>query len=139
MVILLRTFLLVLLLGTLAPGALAQPVYPERAVTLVVPFTSGSGSDIIARIIAPRLSERWKQPVVVDNKPGASGNIGAEAVARAAPNGYTLLVAIDTLTMAPNLAKKPTFDPATDFAPVTKMAVANLWMVANPALPANEV
>jgi tripartite-type tricarboxylate transporter receptor subunit TctC len=63
--------------------------YPERTVTLVVPFTPGSGSDIIARIIAPKLSERWKQAVVVDNKPGASGNIGADAVAKAAPESVT--------------------------------------------------
>ena len=80
--------------------------YPERTVTLVVPFTPGSGSDIIARIIAPKLSERWKQAVVVDNKPGASGNIGADAVAKAAPDGHTLLMAINTITMAPNMFKR---------------------------------
>ena len=126
-------------LATLAAGAAAQPAYPERAVTLVVPFTAGSGSDIIARIIGPRLSERWRQPVVVDNKPGASGNIGAEVVAKAAPNGHTLLMAINTLTMAPNLYKKPPFDPAMDFTPVMKMAVANFCMVATPAFPANDL
>jgi len=129
--------ILAALLLSFAASASAQ--YPDRAVTLVVPFTSGSGADIISRLIGPRLSERWKQPVIVDNKPGASGNIGAEAVAKAAPNGYTLLVAIDTLTMAPNLYRKPPFDPAVDFAPVTKMAVASLWMVANPALPVNDL
>ena len=123
----------------LATGARAQSAYPERVVTLVVPFTAGSGSDIIARIVGPRLSERWKQPVVVDNKPGASGNIGADAVAKAKPDGYTLLMAINTLTMAPNLYKKPPFDPAADFAPVMKMAVANFCMVAHPSLPANDL
>jgi tripartite-type tricarboxylate transporter receptor subunit TctC len=126
-------------IGGLSATALAQGAYPERPVTLVVPFTAGSGSDIIARIVGPRLGERWKQPVVVDNKPGASGNIGAEAVAKARPDGYTLLMAINTLSMAPNLYKKPPFDPATDFAPVMKMAVANFCMVANPALPANDL
>ena len=125
--------------ATFAAGLAAQAAYPDRAVTLVVPFTAGSGSDIIARIIGPRLAERWRQPVVVDNKPGASGNIGAEAVAKAAPNGYTLLMAINTLTMAPNLYKKPPFDPVADFAPVMKMAVANFCMVANPAFPANDL
>ena len=125
--------------ATFAAGLAAQAAYPDRAVTLVVPFTAGSGSDIIARIIGPRLAERWRQPVVVDNKPGASGNIGAEAVAKAAPNGYTLLMAINTLTMAPNLYKKPPFDPVADFAPVMKMAVANFCMVANPAVPANDL
>ena len=127
------------LVTTFAGGLAAQPAYPDRAVTLVVPFTAGSGSDIIARIVGPRLAERWRQPVVVDNKPGASGNIGAEAVAKAAPNGYTLLMAINTLTMAPNLYKKPPFDPVADFAPVMKMAVANFCMVANPVFPANDL
>jgi len=126
-------------LALAASGAGAQSAYPDRVVTLVVPFTSGSGSDIIARIVGPRLAERWKQPVVVDNKPGASGNIGAEAVAKAKPDGHTLLMAINTLTMAPNLYKKPPFDPATDFAPVLKMAVANFCMVANPTLAASDL
>ena len=135
----LAVLLCALLPTTFASGLAAQPAYPDRAVTLVVPFTAGSGSDIIARIVGPRLAERWRQPVVVDNKPGASGNIGAEAVAKAAPNGYTLLMAINTLTMAPNLYKKPPFDPAVDFAPVMKMAVANFSMVANPAFPANDL
>jgi tripartite-type tricarboxylate transporter receptor subunit TctC len=127
------------LLAAWAAAAATQAAYPERVVTLVVPFTAGSGSDIIARIVGPRLAQRWHQPVVVDNKPGASGNIGADAVAKAAPNGYTLLMAINTLTMAPNLYKKPPFDPAADFAPVMKMAVANFCMVANPAFPANDM
>jgi len=133
-----RLFCALALCG-LSATAMAQGAYPERPVTLVVPFTAGSGSDIIARIVGPRLSERWKQPVVVDNKPGASGNIGAEAVAKAKPDGYTLLMAINTLSMAPNLYKKPPFDPATDFAPVMKMAVANFCMVANPALPVSDL
>jgi tripartite-type tricarboxylate transporter receptor subunit TctC len=128
-----------ILLGTIAASAPARAEYPDRVVTLVVPFTSGSGSDIIARIVGPRLAERWRQPVVVDNKPGASGNIGADAVAKAAPNGYTLLMAINSLSMAPNLYKKPPFDPATDFAPVIKMAVANFCMAANPGLQANDM
>ena len=123
----------------LAASATAQPANAGHTVTLVVPFTSGSGSDIIARIVGPRLAELWRQPVVVDNKPGASGNIGAEAVAKAAPNGHTLLMAINTLAMAPNLYKKPPFDPATDFAPVIKMAVANFCLVVNPSLPVNDL
>ena len=135
----LAVMLTAVLPATFASGLAAQAAYPDRAVTLVVPFTAGSGSDIIARIVGPRLAERWRAPVVVDNKPGASGNIGAEAVARAAPNGYTLLMAINTLTMAPNLYKKPPFDPVTDFAPVMKMAVANFCMVANPAVTANDL
>ena len=113
--------------------------YPERTVTLVVPFTPGSGSDIIARIIAPKLSERWKQAVVVDNKPGASGNIGADAVAKAAPDGHTLLMAINTITMAPNMYKRVPFDPTTDFTPIMKMAVANFAIVVNPQIGAQDL
>jgi tripartite-type tricarboxylate transporter receptor subunit TctC len=129
-----------LLAGTwLCAATLAAHAFPERTVTLVVPFTPGSGSDIIARIIAPKLSERWKQAVIVDNKPGASGNIGAEAVAKAAPDGHTLLMAINTLTMAPNLYKKVPFDPTTDFTPIMKMAVANFAIVVNPNIGANDL
>ena len=113
--------------------------FPERTVTLVVPFTPGSGSDIIARIIAPKLSERWKQAVIVDNKAGASGMIGADAVAKAVPDGYTLLMAINSMTMAPNMVKKPPFDTATDFTPIMKMAVANFAIVVNPQIGATDL
>ena len=123
-------------LGTsVAVAALTAQAFPERTVTLVVPFTPGSGSDIIARIIAPKLSERWKQAVIVDNKPGASGNIGAEAAAKAAPDGYTLLMAINTFTMAPNLYKKVPFD----LTPIMKMAVANFAIVVHPSMPAADL
>ena len=120
-------------------AALTAQAFPERTVTLVVPFTPGSGSDIIARIIAPKLSERWKQAVIVDNKAGASGNIGAEAAAKAAPDGHTLLMAINTITMAPNLYKKVPFDPTTDFTPVMKMAVANFAIVVHPNIGATDL
>ncbi len=117
----------------------AWAVYPERVVSLIVPFTAGSGSDILARIISPRLSERWHQAVIVDNRAGASGNIGADYVSKAAPDGLNLLMAINTITMAPNLYKKPGFDPVTDFSPVMKLTVANFAIVTNPMLPPNDL
>jgi tripartite-type tricarboxylate transporter receptor subunit TctC len=117
----------------------AWAVYPERVVSLIVPFTAGSGSDILARIISPRLSERWHQAVIVDNRAGASGNIGADYVSKAAPDGLNLLMAINTITMAPNLYKKPGFDPVTDFSPVMKLTVANFAIVTNPVLPPNDL
>jgi tripartite-type tricarboxylate transporter receptor subunit TctC len=113
--------------------------YPSRPVILVVPFTAGSGSDIIARIITPRLSERWKQAVVVENRPGASGNLGADRVAKAAPDGLTLLMAINTFTMTPSLYKTLPYDPNTDFAPVARLAVANYALVVNSEVPARDV
>lgn len=105
----------------------------------MVPFTSGSGSDIIARIVGPKLSERWNQGVVVDNKPGASGNIGAAFAAKAAPDGHTLLMAINTLTMAPAMYKKVPFDPVADFAPVSQLAVAGFTFVVHPGVQANDM
>ena len=75
--------------------------YPTRPITLVVPFSPGTGIDILARTIGPKLSQRWGQPVVVENKPGASGNIGTDFVAKSAPNGYTLMVTVNTFTITP--------------------------------------
>lgn len=125
----------------LSTNSLAQSPapFPTKTVTLVVPFTPSSGSDIIARIIAPKLSARWGQPVIVDNKPGASGNLGAQAVAKAAPDGHTLLMAINTFTMTPAIYKNPGFDPIGDFAPITRLAEAGFAFAVNPAVPAKDM
>ncbi len=130
-----------LALAVCAPALAQQSVasYPSRPVILVVPFTAGSGSDIIARIITPRLSERWKQAVVVENRPGASGNLGADRVAKAAPDGLTLLMAINTFTMTPPLYKTLPYDPIADFAPVARLAVANYALVVNSEVAARDV
>lgn len=122
--------------AVLAQGPAA---FPSKTVTLVVPFTPSSGSDIIARIIAPKLSQRWGQPVIVDNKPGASGNLGAQAVANAAPDGHTLLMAINSFTMTPSIYKSVAFDPVADFAPVAKLAEAGYAFAVNPAVPAKDM
>ena len=119
------------LFGVLAPPVQAQ-VWPAQSIRLIVPFTPGTGMDTIARTVAPRLSERMGQPVLVQNMPGASGNIGADAVAKAAPDGYTLLVGANTMLIASQLYKQVPFDPLKDFSSVTMAAYGTLMLVANP-------
>ena len=113
--------------------------FPSKSVTLVVPFTPSSGSDIIARILAPKLAARWGQPVVVDNKPGASGNLGAKQVASAAPDGHTLLMAINSFTMTPAIYKSMPFDAIADFTPVAKLAEAGYTFGVNSSEPAKDM
>jgi tripartite-type tricarboxylate transporter receptor subunit TctC len=110
----------------------AQSHYPTQTIKIVVPFTAGTGMDTIARVVAPRLSERLGQPVVVQNQPGASGNIGADAVAKSAPDGHTILMGANTMLMASQMYKNVSFDPVKDFAPVTMAAYGSLMLVANP-------
>ncbi|WP_416547555.1 Bug family tripartite tricarboxylate transporter substrate binding protein [Limnohabitans sp. DCL3] len=113
-------------------GALAQSAYPTQTIKIIVPFTPGTGMDTIARVVAPRLSERLGQAVVVQNQPGASGNIGAEAVAKSAPDGYTVLMGANTMLMASQMYKSVSFDPLKDFAPVSMAAYGSLMLVAHP-------
>jgi tripartite-type tricarboxylate transporter receptor subunit TctC len=119
-------------LGLLSLGASAQGTYPNQAIKIVVPFTPGTGMDTIARVVGPRLSERLGQPVVVQNQAGASGNIGAEAVAKSNPDGYTLLMGANTMLIASQMYKNVGFDPVKDFAPVSMAAYGSLMLVANP-------
>lgn len=123
-----RLFALLLLLA----GAAGAQTWPAQSVRIIVPFTPGTGMDTIARTVAPRLSERLGQPVVVANVPGASGNIGADQVAKAAPDGYTILMGANTMLMASQLYKNVPFDPVRDFAPVSMAAWGTLMLVANP-------
>lgn len=123
-----RLFALLLLL---AGPAWAQ-TWPAQSIKIIVPFTPGTGMDTIARTVAPRLSERLGQPVVVANAPGASGNIGAEQVARSNPDGYTVLMGANTMLMASQLYRNVPFDPVKDFAPVSMAAWGTLMLVANP-------
>ena len=118
-------------------GAIAQD-FPARSVRLIVPQSAGGGADILARTVGQKLSEAWGQPVVIDNRPGAAGIIGTEAVAKAAPDGYTLLMgAISTHAINPSLYKTLSYDPVKDFAPVTMVATAPLLVVVHPSLPVN--
>jgi tripartite-type tricarboxylate transporter receptor subunit TctC len=113
--------------------------YPNKVVTLVVPFTSGSGSDTISRIISPKLSERWKQPVIVDNRAGASGNIGTDHAAKSTPDGYTILMAIDTMTMTPAVYKTLPFDPIKDLDPIARLATSSYALAVTNTLPVKDV
>ncbi|MFM9997745.1 MAG: tripartite tricarboxylate transporter substrate binding protein [Burkholderiaceae bacterium] len=115
----------------LAPITMAQQ-WPAQTIRLIVPFTPGTGMDTIARTVSPRLSERLGQPVVVQNMPGASGNIGTDVVAKANPDGYTLLMGANTMLMASQLYKQVPFDPVKDFAPVSMAAYGTLMLVASP-------
>jgi len=128
-----------LLLGSLALGMPARAQdYPVRAVRLIVPFAAGGVTDTSARVIADRLGVRLGHQVVVENRPGASGNIGTEQVARSAPDGHTLLLGFDgTMVINPHVFQKLPFDTLKDFAPVTKLGDATLILVAHPSLPAN--
>jgi tripartite-type tricarboxylate transporter receptor subunit TctC len=113
-------------------------IYPSRAVTLVVPFPPGGGSDTGARIMADQLSKRWGQAVVLENKGGAAGQIGADFVAKAKPDGYTLLLGnIGTQAINPSLYPKMAYDPDTAFAPISLLAELPLAMMVNPSVPAH--
>jgi tripartite-type tricarboxylate transporter receptor subunit TctC len=129
-------------LFALATSAFAQGAsnYPSKPIRIVVPFAPGGTSDVLARAIGQKLNELWKQPVVVDNKPGAGGNIGAELVAKADPDGYTLLLLdVGTLTISPAIYPKLGYDPIKDLAPITMVAVSPHALVVHPSVPANSV
>jgi len=117
----------------------AEP-YPSRVVKLVVPFPAGGPGDIIARAVTDKLSVSLKQPFVIENRPGAGGNVGTELVARAAPDGHTLgLVLNSILSVNPSLYKKLPFDPDKDFRPISILTKAGMMLVVHPSVPVNSV
>ena len=119
----------------------AQTVsFPDRPVTIVVPFPPGGGTDAGARLIAQKLSTRWGQSVIIDNKAGASGMVGSEYVSRAKPDGYTLLIGnIGTFSINPSLYKKMPYDPDKAFVPVSMIAELPYFLLVTPSLKANNV
>ena len=126
-----------LLCATAALPSFAQSPYPNKPIRLVVPFTPGGVTDTSGRLIAEQLSKRLGQQVIVDNKPGASGNIGTQQVAAAAPDGYTLVLGFDgTMVINPHVFDKVPFDTLKDFAPVGKIGDAVLILVAHPGVAA---
>jgi tripartite-type tricarboxylate transporter receptor subunit TctC len=132
------TLVLVACAGLSAAGAFAQG-YPARPVRLVVPFAAGGAVDTVARALGQKLTESWKQPVLVDNRPGAGGNIAAEVVAKAPGDGYTLLITTQGFAISPGLYKKLPFDATRDFAPVTQLTSSFLVLVCSPQLPVGSV
>ena len=132
-----RLIALALLSALATSPATAQEradAFPTRAIKIVVPFPAGGPSDVLARMIGQKMSEDWGQPVVIENRPGANTVLGAQQVAKAAPDGYTLLMAIDsTLTMNQYLYRTPPYDPFNDFAPVTLTAKTMQLLIVNAA------
>jgi tripartite-type tricarboxylate transporter receptor subunit TctC len=120
--------------------ATAQTAYPAKQIRLVIPYTAGGGTDVVGRIIAQKLGEAWGQQVIVDNRPGASGMIAGEIVAKAAPDGYTLIMGYTgDVAINQSLFKKMTFDPVKNFTPVALAAVAPMIFVVHPSLPVGNV
>jgi len=113
--------------------------YPNKPVKLVVPYPPGGPTDIVARVVAQKLQEQMGQPFVIDNRPGAGANTGAEAVARSTPDGYTLLVATTAHAINPSLFSKLSYQLLKDLAPVSQLTSGPLVIVANPALPAQNI
>lgn len=124
---------------SLLPIAAGADTYPSRPIRLVVPYPPGGPTDVLARIVAIRLSQKLGQSIVIDNKPGASGMIGAEMVARAAPDGYTLLANASIHIINPSLYKAPRYDALADFAPIGNLADVPLVLVVNAQHPARTV
>jgi tripartite-type tricarboxylate transporter receptor subunit TctC len=128
-----------LVVSWMAP-ALADDSYPNRAIRIIVPFPPGGGTDIVSRTVAAKLTESWKVPVVVDNRPGGNTLIGAEAAARSAPDGYTLFVPIDsTLAMNQSLYAKLPYDPITSFTPITLAISMPMVLAVHPSVEAHNV
>lgn len=119
-------------------SASAQP-YPHKSIRLILAYAAGGAMDMSGRVIAPLLQESMGQPIIVENRTGGAGNIGAEAAAKAAPDGYTILFYADAYTIAPSLFTKLPFDPVKDFIPITQMVSGAHILVGHPSLPANNL
>ena len=130
-----------LVAATLPLGALAQPAaWPSKPLKIVVPYPPGGSSDIIARAISQPLSEALKQPVIVENRPGANGNLGADMVAKSAPDGYTILLCdVGALAISPSVYTKLSFDPSKDLRGVTMLAYSPHLLVVHPSVKANNL
>jgi tripartite-type tricarboxylate transporter receptor subunit TctC len=127
------------LISNAAFAAATSDTYPSHPIRLVVSFAPGGSVDVVARLIGQKLTESWGQQVVIDNRPGAGGNLSAELAARAAPDGYTLYMSSASLVVNPSLYRKVAYDPVRDFAPITLLAAVPNVLVAHPSVPAKNV
>ena len=132
--------LAIAVLGFAAPASGAADTFPTRPITLVIPFAAGGSTDLVGRLVAQHMSADLGQTVVVENRPGAGGNTGAAAVAKASPDGYTILMGtVATHALNPALYRKMPYDPVTSFAPVSLLVIVPNVLVVNPAFPAKTV
>src|SRR5476649_1903618 len=136
-------FITAIALAAISPAACAQanvPAYPEKSIRLVVPFAAGGALDVVGRIVGQKMTETWGKHIVIDNRLGAGGNIGAEFVAKAPPDGYTLLMSsVTTQAINMSLLARPPYDFVRDYAPVALVASAPLALVIHSSLPAKTV
>jgi len=126
--------------AVLAASLPAQAQYPSKPIRVVVPFAAGGTSDILARALGPRITEVWNQPVVVENRTGANGNVGADFVAKSAPDGYTMLLSdVGALSINPSVYASMPFDPAKDFSPIVMVSYSPHVLAVHPSLPVGDV
>src|SRR6516162_2825459 len=132
-----------LCLRTIAATAMVAPAaaqgWSNRPITIVVPYSPGTGPDVMARTVGEELQKRWSQPVVIDNKPGATGNIGTQMVARAMPDGHTLLMTSNPFTTNIGLFSSLPYDPITSFVPIIDVGAGALALCVHPGLPATNL
>ena len=131
-----RSLLAALALSAAAPGPGQAQGLSNRNIFIIVPFTPGSGPDVLARIVGEELRKRWNQPVVIENKAGASGNLGAAFAARAEPDGHTILLSVNTFLMNAALYKNLPYDPVKSFEPIVELATGSLVLAVHPSVPA---
>src|SRR3954451_7877562 len=124
-----------LIAAALALPATAAAQQPGRPITIVVPYSPGTGIDILARTLGNELSQKWGQPVVIDNKTGASGNIGTGIAARSAPDGHTLLMMAKVFVVNPSVFKSVPYDPIRSFEPIVKLATGSIVLALHPSVP----
>lgn len=132
---------LMLLMPGVCIGQQSSPAadYPQRPIRLIVPYLPGGSTDILARLVSPRLSANLKQQIIIDNRPGGGGNIATEVAARASPDGYTLLMAISSIVTTPAVKPKTNYDPVKDFTPILLIAKSPYRVVINPTVPASTI